>query len=100
VSSSVTHHLLRIAQEAITNSVRHGAAKQITVVLNYAEDAVSLAVNDDGCGFVPQQVLTRELGHFGLRGLRGRADKINGDIKIVSEPGEGASIQIRVPISS
>jgi signal transduction histidine kinase len=99
LSSSATHHLLRIAQEAITNSVRHGAANRITVVLNYADDSVSLAVTDDGCGFLPQQILTREFGHFGLRGLRGRADKINGDIKIISEPGRGASIQIRVPIS-
>jgi signal transduction histidine kinase len=99
LSSSATHHLLRIAQEAITNSVRHGAANRITVSLDYADDSVSLAVTDDGCGFVPQLVLNREFGHFGLRGLRGRADKINGDIKIVSEPGQGASIQIRVPIT-
>ena len=97
LSSSVRHHLLRIAQEAITNAVRHGAANRITVLLHYADDSVSLAVNDDGRGFVPQQVLTHELGHFGLRGLRGRADKINGDIKIVSEPGHGASIRISVP---
>jgi signal transduction histidine kinase len=97
LSSSVLHHLLRIAQEAITNAVRHGAANRITVLLHYADDSVSLAVNDDGRGFVPQQVLTHELGHFGLRGLRGRADKINGDIKIVSEPGHGTSIRISVP---
>jgi signal transduction histidine kinase len=100
LSSSVRHHLLRIAQEAITNAVRHGAANRITVLLHYAEDSVSLSVNDDGRGFVPQQVLTRELGHFGLRGLRGRADKINGDIKIISEPGRGASIRISVPAPS
>ena len=100
LSSSVRHHLLRIAQEAITNAVRHGAANRISVLLHYAEDSVSLSVNDDGCGFVPQQVLTRELGHFGLRGLRGRADKINGDIKIISEPGHGASIRISVPVPS
>jgi signal transduction histidine kinase len=97
LSSSVRHHLLRIAQEAITNAVRHGAANRVTVSLHYAADAVTLMVKDDGGGFLPQQVLTQDLGHFGLRGLRGRAAKINGDLQIASEPGHGASIQIRVP---
>ena len=98
LSSSAKHHLLRIAQEAITNAVRHGAASRITVSLHYADDAVTLLVKDDGRGFLPQQVLTWELGHFGLRGLRGRADKINGNLQITSEPGRGTSIQIRVPM--
>lgn len=97
LSSSAKHHLLRIAQEAITNAVRHGGASRIIVALHYDGDAVTLLVKDDGRGFVPQQVLTREFGHFGLRGLRGRADKINGDLEIVSEPGQGASVTIRVP---
>ncbi|MBK8479121.1 MAG: sensor histidine kinase [Opitutaceae bacterium] len=97
LSSSARHHLLRIAQEAITNAVRHGAANRVTVSLHYAIGAVTLVVKDDGCGFLPQQVLTQDLGHFGLRGLRGRAGKINGDLQIDSEPGRGASIQIRVP---
>jgi len=99
LSSAARHHLLRIAQEAVTNSVRHGKANRITALLHYAEDSVALSVNDDGCGFVPQRVLTRKLGHFGLRGLRSRADKINGSLQITSEPGRGASIQIRVPMS-
>jgi len=99
LSSSTNHHLLRIAQEAITNSVRHGAAQRITVLLHYAETSVSLAVNDDGCGFVPQLALKQERGHFGLRGLRSRVDKMNGEYKIVSAPGQGASIQVSIPIT-
>ncbi len=97
LSPSKRHHLLRIAQEAITNAVRHGAASRVTVSLQYAADAVTLQVTDDGCGFTPQEVLTRDLGHFGLRGLRGRAEKINGEFLITSEPGHGATIRIRVP---
>lgn len=97
LSPSKRHHLLRIAQEAITNAVRHGAATRVTVSLHYSDDAVTLQVKDDGCGFAPHKVLTQDLGHFGLRGLRGRADKINGDLQITSEPGHGATIQIRVP---
>ncbi len=100
LSPSKRHHLLRIAQEAITNAVRHGAATRVTVSLHYADAAVTLQVNDDGCGFAPQKVLTQELGHFGLRGLRGRADKINGELQITSEPGHGTTIEIRVPLPS
>lgn len=98
LSPSKRHHLLRIAQEAITNAVRHGAATHVKVSLQYADAAITLQVKDDGCGFTPQRVLTQDLGHFGLRGLRGRADRIGGELQISSEPGHGTTIQIRIPI--
>jgi signal transduction histidine kinase len=96
LSSSTRHHLLRIAQEAITNAVRHAAARTIAVVLVCEPDTVSLSVTDDGNGFVPAEVLSHGLGHFGLRSLRGRASKIGGEIQIHSAPGQGTSIKIVV----
>lgn len=90
------HHLLRIAQEAITNAVRHAAAHRITITLAYEPDAVRLAVSDDGNGFVPGDIFTHGLGHFGLRGLRSRAAKIGGDLDIQSSPGQGTVVRIRV----
>lgn len=99
LSSSTKHHLLRIAQEAITNAVRHAAAERIVISLAYEPQAVTLTVMDDGNGFIPDEVLTKGLGHFGLRGLRGRAGKIGGELRILSAPGEGTIIKIVVPIS-
>lgn len=99
LSSAKTHHLLRIAQEAMTNSVRHGAAGNITIHLAYEADTVSLTISDNGRGFNPQEVLSQGAGHFGLRGMRGRAGKVNGDLSLHSEPGQGTSIAIRVPIT-
>lgn len=96
LSSSTRHHLLRIAQEAITNAVRHAAAKTIAIVLVCEPDAVSLSVTDDGNGFVPNDVLSNGIGHFGLRSLRGRAGKIGGEIHIQSAPGQGTSIKVVV----
>jgi len=92
-----THHLLRIAQEATANSVRHAHATEITIELTYAPDAVSLRVSDNGVGFRSDEAFNAT-GHFGLRGIRGRATKLDGDLIIQSSPGEGTTIQIQVPV--
>jgi len=97
LSSSTKHHLLRIAQEAITNAVRHASPAAVNVILAYETDGLSLTVTDDGCGFKPNDVLVRGIGHFGLRGLRERAGKISGLLEIHSAPGEGTVIKIIVP---
>jgi signal transduction histidine kinase len=96
LASATKHHLLRIAQEAITNAVRHAAARHITITLAHEPDAVRLAVSDDGNGFVPGDIFTHSIGHFGLRGLRARAAKIGGDLDIRSAPGQGTVVQVRV----
>src|SRR5262249_477991 len=94
--SAVEHHLLRIAQEAITNAVKHGNPKTILLTLRYKPDAVVLAVRDAGAGFVPESVST-EGGHFGLQGMRARALKIDAEFTITSQPGQGTRIEIVVP---
>jgi signal transduction histidine kinase len=96
LSSAVEHHLLRMAQEAITNAVKHGNPKTISLTLQYQPDAVVLTVRDDGSGFVPETV-SHEGGHFGLQGMRGRARKIEAELAITSNPGKGTCIQIVVP---
>ncbi len=98
LGSAVDHHLLRIAQEAITNCVKHAAAQNLDVVLGYSAAEVSLSIRDDGCGFVPGKVLTGGVGHFGLRSLRGRASKIQGTLNITSEPGQGTTVAVRVTV--
>jgi signal transduction histidine kinase len=94
--SAVKHHLLRIGQEAITNSVRHAAARTITITVTYEPGSVALRVADDGNGFVPQAVLSSGFGQFGLRGLRGRAEKIGGNLQIHSTPGQGTAVSVTV----
>lgn len=94
--SAVKHHLLRIGQEAMTNAVRHAAARTITVSVTYEPAGVALRVADDGNGFVPQAVLSSGFGQFGLRGLRGRAEKIGGNLQIHSTPGQGTTVSITV----
>ena len=94
------HNLLRIAQEATTNALRHAEAKRITIRLDYGLDAVCLDIADDGIGFFPDYVLEKQGGHFGLRGIRARAKKLRGELTIRSAPNEGATVRVEVPIGS
>jgi signal transduction histidine kinase len=93
--SSVEHHLLRIGQEAITNGVKHAQAKTIQVTLEYSRQELRLSVKDDGVGFVPDAVsMAGQSGHFGLQGIRMRANKINAALTVSSQPGRGTAITV------
>jgi signal transduction histidine kinase len=96
---AVTHHLLRIAQEATTNALRHAAPREIVIRLAYEADGVRLEIADDGAGFQPDTVLT-QAGHFGLRGIRTRAKKLRGTLTITSAPGEGTALRVLVPTAT
>jgi signal transduction histidine kinase len=92
------HHLLRMAQEATTNAVRHAQASRVDIELRYGDSAISLTIVDDGVGFVEDEVRSKTFGHFGLRGLRARAAKIGGTLTIESSPGVGTLVQIVMPL--
>ncbi len=96
LTSTVEHHLLRIAQEAITNAVKHGDPQNIAIQLRYQADRVALTIADDGSGFVPGKVSTSG-GHFGLHGMQVRAQKIDATISIDSKVGGGTRIELVVP---
>ncbi|HXT13684.1 MAG TPA: ATP-binding protein [Candidatus Angelobacter sp.] len=94
------HHLLRICQEALNNALKHANARTIQITLKYSEKFVQLTVADDGCGFAPDQVMTGRGMHLGLRNLRSRARKIKGRLEVVSQPSQGTSIDVTVPIGA
>lgn len=100
LGSTVEHHLLRIAQEAIANAVKHAAATHLQVILAFGESEVQLDILDDGRGFDPATILHGDTGHFGLPSFRGRANKMGGTIVITSRPGAGTRISVRVPMES
>lgn len=96
VEPAIAHHLLRIAQEAVANAVKHAAARRIDVAVTYAPGEIRLLVRDDGCGFDPATVLRTENG-LGVRSFRSRAAKIGGTVRIDSARGAGTSISVCVP---
>jgi signal transduction histidine kinase len=96
LESSDEHHLLRIGLEALTNTIKHSGARSVDVALRFDRDAVHLVVTDDGTGFADTR-LDQVTGHFGLRGIRERVDKIGGTLRLENAPGGGAVVAVRVP---
>jgi signal transduction histidine kinase len=96
----VEDNLLRIAQEAMNNAVKHSQAQQISVNLVFAARRVQLSVRDDGRGFDNLIAVNGRDGHFGLIGMRERAEQIGGILSIQSSEGSGTEVVADVPISS
>ncbi len=94
--------LLRIAQEAVTNAVRHGKPSQIALDLRFGVRDLEMTIQDDGCGFdgQPHPQSTGPAGHFGLTGMRERATEIGGTLAIDSAPGKGTRVTASVQLES
>jgi len=102
LSSSVDLALYRIVQESLANTARHARAHHAWVGLRFARGEVRLTVRDDGAGFVlPREAgdLT-QAGHFGLVGMRERAQFIGGSLEVQSAPGKGTQLILRLPLES
>jgi signal transduction histidine kinase len=97
LSGQIENHLLRIAQEAMTNAVKHGAARRVQFDLTYAPERIELKITDEGRGFEPDGTSATEAGHFGLLGMRERANKIGGVLNISSSPGQGTTVTVHLP---
>lgn len=90
--------LYRIAQEALSNVVRHARAENASLRLQFGESEIVLEVKDDGTGFQVPKLPTdfAPQGHFGLLGIRERADLIGGRLEVQSAPGQGTRLAIRL----
>lgn len=87
--------LLRIGQEAIHNVKKHAGARHLTVQLEYGPAELALIVRDDGRGFTSTNG-SSPAGHYGLTGMRERAELIGGTLDVISEPGTGTTVQLHM----
>lgn len=87
--------LYRICQESLNNIAKHAKASHVEIDVRYAErpGGLVLRIRDDGCGFDPSQATPS--GHYGLSMMRERAEMINADLKITSQPGQGTELVLR-----
>lgn len=92
--TAVETALFRAVQEAVTNAVRHARASRVDVLLEHRGDRVMAMVEDDGVGFEPERVQSGE--HFGLLGLRERAEALDGTLTVESAPGAGTTVVMEV----
>jgi signal transduction histidine kinase len=95
-SPDIESNLLRISQEAIANAMKHSGANEINVRLSAGLEAVQLAIEDNGAGFDPH-VNSLSRG-FGLISMQERADRIGGDLTILTKPGSGTKVHLLLPI--
>ena len=99
------HPILRdeiygIAREALRNAFRHARARRIEVEIQYQPRQLRLRVRDDGVGIDPSVLSQGERpGHWGLKGMRERAQRIGGQFEIWSEHGAGTEVELSVPAS-
>ena len=91
--------LYRIAQEALTNTLRHASASEVRLELGLAEAGAQMLIEDDGVGFDPAHLPGRPgKRHLGLISMRERAEMLGGSLDVYTAPQKGTTIQVIIPV--
>jgi len=93
----IQQELYRIGREALLNAFCHSAAKLVEFQLEYTDRELQMRVRDDGTGIDPQVLRDGREGHWGLAGMRERAERIGGLLRISSIPGNGTEVRLSIP---
>jgi signal transduction histidine kinase len=86
-----------IGREALVNAFRHSGASSIEVELEYTTNRMKVLVRDDGCGIRPEVIRKGRDGHWGLSGMRERAERIGAKLKVLSGASAGTEVELSVP---
>ena len=89
--------IYRIAREALVNAFRHSHASSIEVEMDYAPREFRIWVRDNGCGIDPLVLQSGREGHWGLPGMRERAERIGARLRVWSRPSGGTEVELSVP---
>jgi NarL family two-component system sensor histidine kinase LiaS len=95
LDKGIEDHLFRILQESVSNTLRHSKAETLEVLFIERDDLVLLRVMDDGVGFKVEDAKTAS---YGLQNMHERAVELGGTMKIVSFPGRGTKLEVKIPI--
>lgn len=91
--------LVRIVQEALTNVRKHAGASRVEVIVEANEETLGIEIVDDGHGFDPLEIARTGWPRLGLKTMSERAQAVGGEFDIVSAPGAGTSVNVRVPLT-
>jgi signal transduction histidine kinase len=97
LDSAVSTALFRVAQEALTNIIKHAQARTTWIRLHYAAQEVHLQVEDDGKGFVVSTAVFSNQTNWGLLGMQERAELLGGHFELSSHIGAGTRVQVTIP---
>jgi signal transduction histidine kinase len=95
--AGVRDEVYRIGCEAIINACRHSRARDIEMEVEYRPTELRVAVRDNGCGIGPQDLKWGRNGHWGLQGMRERAERIGARLRLWSRVALGTEVELRVP---
>jgi signal transduction histidine kinase len=93
----IRDEVYRIGREAVVNAFQHSGANRIEVQVEFATKGLRIAVRDDGCGIDPQLLQSGREGHWGLAGMRERAERIGAHLGVWSRAGGGTEVELSVP---
>src|SRR6266481_1267909 len=99
LAREIQHEIYRIGREALFNAFCHSGAKRIELELEYSDSELYVRIRDNGCGIDPQTLEKGRDGHWGLAGMRERATRIGGLLKVLSSPAAGTEVQLSIPTS-
>jgi signal transduction histidine kinase/streptogramin lyase len=92
--------LFKVAQEALTNALKHAGAGKVTLDLRYKGDGVELTVSDDGQGFAVDEAQGPRERHFGIVGMQERARRLGAQLVIDSRPSAGTQVRLALPLAT
>jgi ligand-binding sensor domain-containing protein/signal transduction histidine kinase len=95
INLPATHELMMVAREAVFNAILHGHAKEVEAEIRYTDESLSLTIQDNGRGFDAAEAFSD--GHFGLRGMRERIHRFEGEFEIESIPQQGTRVRVEIP---
>ena len=93
VPKPIAKAIYRIVQESLTNIFKYAEATEVQIKLKTTPEEFDLSVEDNGKGFDPMQ----NLSGFGLRGMQERVTAVNGEIEVITSPGKGCRIEVKIP---
>jgi signal transduction histidine kinase len=96
----IAGNLLLLAQEAVTNALKHSGASEISILLRFPPGHAELVFEDNGRGFDVSKAPGQHEGHFGLQGMRERTKRLGGRIELTSTSGHGTTLRVVVPLPS
>ena len=95
ISLDAKEVLYRVAQEALHNTAKHASAARVEMALRCKDHQIQLTIDDNGQGFNPEGDFP---GHLGLQSMRERVAALDGTLQIISQPGQGTTIMVHLPL--